>query len=76
MMDMNEKEHFYDAIILGGGAAGLMCAYQIGKRGLKVLLLERNKTLGKKIIISGGGRCNFTNIHLTEKNFLSNNSNF
>ncbi|MBZ0166432.1 MAG: NAD(P)/FAD-dependent oxidoreductase, partial [Candidatus Omnitrophica bacterium] len=51
-----------DIIILGAGAAGLMCAIAAGKRGRSVLILERNDRVGKKIRISGGGRCNFTNI--------------
>jgi predicted Rossmann fold flavoprotein len=65
-----------DAIILGGGAAGLMCAIEAGKRGRKVAVLERAPTLGKKILISGGGRCNFTNLHCQPSNFLSANPHF
>src|SRR4051794_24665387 len=63
-------------MILGGGAAGLMCAIEAGKRGRRVALLEHADRLGKKILISGGGRCNFTNIHCRPDNFLSSNSHF
>ncbi len=63
-----------DAIILGGGAAGLMCAIEAGRLGRKVAVLERAPSLGKKILISGGGRCNFTNLHCQPANFLSDQS--
>ena len=66
----------YDAIVLGGGAAGLMCAIEAGRRGRRVLVLEREDRLGKKILISGGGRCNFTNLHCRPENFLSTNPHF
>jgi predicted Rossmann fold flavoprotein len=66
----------YDTIIIGAGAAGLMCAAQAGKRGRKVLLLDHAKNIGEKIRISGGGRCNFTNLHTSPENFLSNNPHF
>jgi predicted Rossmann fold flavoprotein len=66
----------YDVVILGGGGAGLMCAIEAGKRGRRVLLIERSEKVGKKILISGGGRCNFTNLHVTPENFLSANSHF
>jgi predicted Rossmann fold flavoprotein len=66
----------YDAIILGAGAAGLMCAIEAGKRGRSVLVLERAERIGKKILISGGGRCNFTNLHAGPDNFLSSNPHF
>ncbi len=66
----------FDALILGGGAAGLMCAIEAGKRGRRVAVLERADRLGKKILISGGGRCNFTNLHGTPENFLSSNPHF
>jgi len=66
----------YDAIILGAGAAGLMCAIEAGKRGRRVLVLERADRIGKKILISGGGRCNFTNLHAGPDNFLSSNVHF
>lgn len=66
----------YDAIIVGGGAAGLFCAFTAGLRGRKVLLLEHNDQVGEKIKISGGGRCNFTNIHAGPENYLSENPDF
>lgn len=66
----------YDVIIIGGGAAGLMCAATAGQRGRKVLLLDHARSVGDKIRISGGGRCNFTNLHTTAKNFISNNPHF
>src|SRR5258708_7951847 len=66
----------FDAIILGAGAAGLMCAIEAGKRGRRVALLERSEKIGKKILISGGGRCNFTNLHCAPQNFLSAHPHF
>ncbi len=66
----------FDAIIIGGGAAGLFCAIEAGKRGRKVLLIEHNNQVGRKIIISGGGRCNFTNINARAENFISENPHF
>ena len=66
----------FDAIVLGAGAAGLMCAARAGQRGHRVLLLERAATPGKKILISGGGRCNFTNIGAGPANYLSANPHF
>lgn len=66
----------YDIIITGAGAAGLMCAAQAGRRGRKVLLIDHAKSAGEKIRISGGGRCNFTNIHASPDNFLSQNPRF
>lgn len=66
----------FDAIILGGGAAGLFCAAEAGKRGRRVLLLEKNAQPGRKILISGGGRCNFTNLNVTHENFVSENPHF
>src|SRR6202165_1552724 len=68
--------HNYDAVILGAGAAGLMCAIEAGKRGSRVAVLERAARTGKKILISGGGRCNFTNIHCKPENFISANPHF
>jgi predicted Rossmann fold flavoprotein len=68
--------HKFDALILGAGAAGLFCAAEAGKRGRRVALLERADRIGKKILISGGGRCNFTNIHCRPENFLSANEHF
>jgi predicted Rossmann fold flavoprotein len=66
----------HDVIILGAGAAGLMCAAVAGQRGRSVLLLEQARQPGEKIRISGGGRCNFTNLHTTPANFLSANPRF
>lgn len=66
----------FDVVIIGGGAAGLFCAIEAGKRGRKVLVIERNSQVGRKIIISGGGRCNFTNIHTSPDNFVSANPHF
>jgi predicted Rossmann fold flavoprotein len=67
---------FYDVIIIGGGAAGLMCAIEAGKRGQKTLILEGSKNVAEKIRISGGGRCNFTNLNINRDNFLSQNPHF
>jgi predicted Rossmann fold flavoprotein len=66
----------FDVLILGGGAAGLMCAAEAGKRGRRVAVLERAERVGKKILISGGGRCNFTNIYCAPENFISSNPHF
>src|ERR1700681_2744922 len=66
----------YDAVILGAGAAGLLCAIEAGKRGRRVVVLERADRIGKKILISGGGRCNFTNLHSSPENFFSANRHF
>ncbi len=66
----------WDAIVVGGGAAGLFCAGIAGQLGLKVLVLDHAEVLGEKIRISGGGRCNFTNLHSGPANFLSMNPNF
>lgn len=65
-----------DAIVIGGGAAGLFCAAQAGRRGKRVLVIERNAQVGRKIIVSGGGRCNFTNRSVTAENFVSRNPHF
>ncbi|MGH9595173.1 MAG: FAD-dependent oxidoreductase, partial [Edaphobacter sp.] len=65
-----------DVVILGAGAAGLMCAIEAGCRGRRVVLLDHADRIGKKILISGGGRCNFTNIHCRPENFLSGNPHF
>ena len=69
-------EQKYNVVILGAGAAGLMCAIEAGKRGRRVLVLERADRIGRKILISGGGRCNFTNLHTAPENFLSANPHF
>lgn len=66
----------FDSIIIGGGAAGLMTALTAGKRGKKVLVLDHGLRIGQKILISGGGRCNFTNLTASPANYLSNNSHF
>src|ERR1700727_2001241 len=66
----------YDVIILGGGAAGLMCASTAASRGRKVLVLEQSRRPSPKILVSGGGRCNFTNIYAKPSNYHSSNSGF
>jgi predicted Rossmann fold flavoprotein len=66
----------FDVVILGGGAAGLMCAIAAGRRGRRVLVLDHAEEVGKKILISGGGRCNFTNLHCAPDRFLSGNPHF
>jgi hypothetical protein len=66
----------FDVLVLGAGAAGLMCAAEAGRRGLRVAVVERSEKAGKKILISGGGRCNFTNLHCAPENFLSDNAHF
>lgn len=73
-MDGNEMNT--DVIIIGAGAAGLMCAIEAGKRGRGVLVLERNPVVGEKIRISGGGRCNFTNLNADHSNYISGNPHF
>ena len=65
-----------DVVILGAGAAGMMCAIEAGRRGRRVVLLDHAERVGKKILISGGGRCNFTNIHCRPENFISENPHF
>jgi predicted Rossmann fold flavoprotein len=69
-------DQHYDVIIIGGGAAGLFCAIEAGKRSRRVLVLEHSDRVGKKIAISGGGRCNFTNAGTTAENFVSANRHF
>jgi predicted Rossmann fold flavoprotein len=66
----------FDVIVLGAGAAGLMCAAVAGQRGRRVALLDHNPQPGRKILISGGGRCNFTNLHCGPRNFFSENKHF
>ncbi len=73
---MPDEIRKFDVIVLGAGAAGLMCAAVAGQRSRRVLLLEHNAQPGRKILISGGGRCNFTNIHCTPANFISENPHF
>jgi predicted Rossmann fold flavoprotein len=70
------NQYSFDVLILGGGAAGLMAAIEAGRRGRRVAVLERSERPGKKILISGGGRCNFTNLHARPDNFLSANPHF
>ncbi|GAA5007908.1 NAD(P)/FAD-dependent oxidoreductase [Acinetobacter puyangensis] len=67
---------FFDVIIVGAGAAGLMCAAQAGKRGRKVLVLEKANKIGKKILMSGGGKCNFTNLSVEAENYICHNPHF
>ena len=71
-----KEEMSFDSVILGGGAGGLFCALTAAKRGSKVLVLERSNKLGKKILMSGGGKCNFTNYDVSNNNFLSDNIHF
>jgi len=68
--------HKLDAVVLGAGAAGLLCAIEAGKRARRVAVLERADRAGKKILISGGGRCNFTNLYCQPENFISANPHF
>lgn len=70
---MNET---YDVIVIGAGAAGFMCAIEAGKRGRRVWLIDHSKKIAEKIRISGGGRCNFTNLHTKPENYLSSNPHF
>ena len=65
----------FDVIILGAGAAGLLCAITAAKRGVSVLVLEKSNKVGKKILMSGGGRCNFTNRFVGAENFVSSKQN-
>src|SRR5271168_1195944 len=74
-MSVSTPSHF-DVIVLGAGAAGLMCAATAGRRGRRVLLLDHAERIGKKILISGGGRANFTNLYTRADNFLSENPHF
>src|SRR5258706_12193760 len=66
----------FDVVVLGAGAAGLFCAAEAGERGRRVAVLERADSIGKKILISGGGRCNFTNLYCQPENFISANPHF
>ena len=65
-----------DVIIIGAGASGVMCAIEAGKRGRRVIVLDHANKAGKKILMSGGGRCNFTNYFVESNNFISNNPHF
>jgi predicted Rossmann fold flavoprotein len=72
-----KNTHHFDVIIIGGGASGLMCAATAGQRGRRVLVLDASNKVGKKILMSGGGRCNFTNLHVdARKHFISANPHF
>ncbi len=75
-MTHNPEQHNFDVVVVGAGAAGLMCAIEAGRRGRRVALLEHADRVGKKILISGGGRCNFTNLDCRPENFLSANPHF
>ena len=68
--------HSHDVLVIGGGAAGLMCALTAGRRGKRVLVVEHANRVGKKILMSGGGRCNFTNTGTTPANYLSANPHY
>src|SRR5690606_17269204 len=70
---MTEKT---DVLVIGAGAAGMMCAIEAARRGRRVMIIDHAKTPAEKIHISGGGRCNFTNLHTTPENFLSENPHF
>lgn len=69
-------ENYFDVIIIGAGAAGLFCAFNAGQRGKRVLVLDHANKVGKKILMSGGGRCNFTNLNTTDDDFTSENLHF
>lgn len=73
---MASKPHSFDVIIIGAGAAGLMCAIEAGKRNRKTLLIDKAKKAGPKILISGGGRCNFTNLYVDPEAYISDNPHF
>lgn len=73
---MADRTNEFDVVVLGAGAAGMMCAFEAGRRGRRVLLLDNGDKVGRKILISGGGRCNFTNIHAKPENYLSENPHF
>ena len=75
-MPSSPQKQKYDALVLGAGAAGLMCAIEARKRGRRVAVLELAERPGKKILISGGGRCNFTNLYCVPENFISSNPHF
>jgi predicted Rossmann fold flavoprotein len=73
---VTQNKFEFDTVIVGAGAAGLMCAIEAGKRGRKVAIIELAGAIGKKILISGGGRCNFTNIYCSPANYISKNPHF
>jgi len=68
--------HHYDVIVIGAGAAGLMCAMTAAQRGRSVVVLDHANKVGKKILMSGGGRCNFTNLYASHENYISSNPHF
>ena len=74
-MNISNRKH-YDVIIIGAGSAGLMCAREASKRGRHVLVVDHADKAGKKILISGGGHCNFTNIDVSAEHYLSTNKHF
>jgi hypothetical protein len=76
MMTMPDKPNITDVLIIGASASGLMCAIEAGKRGRKVIVLDHANKAGKKILMSGGGRCNFTNMEIDASNFISHNPHF
>jgi len=71
-----DRHGHVDVVIVGGGAAGLFCALTAGQRGREVLVLDSSNKVGKKILMSGGGRCNFTNLHIEPENYISSNPHF
>ncbi|HMY03158.1 MAG TPA: FAD-dependent oxidoreductase, partial [Candidatus Obscuribacter sp.] len=74
---MNQSKYeSYEVIIIGAGGAGLMCAIEAGKRGRRVLIIDHNREVGRKILISGGGRCNFTNLGANPDCYVSSNKHF
>ncbi len=75
-MKVDKEMKQYDVIIVGAGASGLICAGELGLRGVKTLVLNSGDKIGKKIKIAGGGRCNFTNLNVSKDNYVSNNPNF
>ena len=76
LFTVSESMEHYDVVIIGAGAAGMMCAIEAGRRGRSVLLVDHAKSVGEKIRISGGGRCNFTNLNISREKFLSHNQRF
>jgi len=76
MRGLSPVSPHFNVVVVGAGAAGLMCAIEAGKRGRSALVIERNDAVGKKIRISGGGRCNFTNVQTTAENFICGNPHF
>ena len=73
---MSNKPVQTDVIIIGASASGLMCAIEAGKRGRRVIVLDHSNKAGKKILMSGGGRCNFTNVDVDPDNFISHNQSY